>query len=65
MVSRMRGACFEREGIVGRHFANPQRVEISVTGGQRDVESLVVGPVEPERQGDCEMSVHNVDASAG
>ena len=55
----------QREGVVGGHFANPQRVESGFTRRQRDVERLLVGPVQPERQGDFDTSGHSIDTSAG
>ena len=55
----------QREGVVGGHFANPQRVELGFTGRQRDVQRLLVGPVQPERQGDFDTSGHSIDTSAG
>ena len=55
----------QRERVVGGHFANPQRVEPGVAGRQRDVQRLLVGTVQPERQGDFDMSGHSIDTSAG
>ena len=55
----------QRERVVGGHFANPQCVELGFTGGQRDVQRLLVGSVQPERQGDFDTSGHSIDTSAG
>ena len=55
----------QRERVVGGHFANPQRLESRFTGRQRNVQRLLVGPIEPERQGDFDTSGHSIDTSAG
>ena len=55
----------QRERVVGGHLADPQRVEPGFTRRQRDVQRLLVGPVQPERQGDFDTSGHSIATSAG
>ena len=55
----------QRERVVGGHFADPHRAEPCGTCRQRHPQCLLVGSVQPERQGDFDTSGHSIDTSAG
>jgi len=55
----------QRESVERRHLADPHRLDRGLLGGDGDLDRLLVGAVEPVRQGDADLADHSIAVSVG